>query len=171
MFPARIELATFRVWGGRDNHYTTETTVYKKGRVRGIIGILSLGHTRIFILLVWCDTYLTLGLATRKSCPCGTDFRSGAGLVSLATALKACAGLWCYRCLWCCGFPLWSLWLVVHLQVQASTVFLSLCSCCLWRVARPFLGPARQGLTSAVFFFFFRQYAAGLYGENCYFIG
>ena len=27
MFPARIELATFRVWGGRDNHYTTETTV------------------------------------------------------------------------------------------------------------------------------------------------
>ena len=26
MFPARFELATFRVWGGRDNHYTTETT-------------------------------------------------------------------------------------------------------------------------------------------------
>ena len=25
MFPARIELATFRVLGGRDNHYTTET--------------------------------------------------------------------------------------------------------------------------------------------------
>ena len=29
MFPARFELATFRVWGGRDNHYTTETTVTK----------------------------------------------------------------------------------------------------------------------------------------------
>ena len=29
MFPARFELATFRVWGGRDNHYTTETTVKK----------------------------------------------------------------------------------------------------------------------------------------------
>ena len=28
MFPARFELATFRVLGGRDNHYTTETTVY-----------------------------------------------------------------------------------------------------------------------------------------------
>ena len=28
--------------GGRDNHYTTETAVYEKGRVRGIIGILSL---------------------------------------------------------------------------------------------------------------------------------
>ena len=27
MFPARLELATFRVWGGRDNHYTTETGV------------------------------------------------------------------------------------------------------------------------------------------------
>ena len=27
LFPARIELATFRVWGGRDNHYTTETTL------------------------------------------------------------------------------------------------------------------------------------------------
>ena len=25
LFPARIELATFRVSGGRDNHYTTET--------------------------------------------------------------------------------------------------------------------------------------------------
>ena len=25
LFPARIELATFRVLGGRDNHYTTET--------------------------------------------------------------------------------------------------------------------------------------------------
>ena len=28
-FPARFELATFQVWGGRDNHYTTETTVNK----------------------------------------------------------------------------------------------------------------------------------------------
>ena len=26
MFPARLELATFRVLGGRDNHYTTETS-------------------------------------------------------------------------------------------------------------------------------------------------
>ena len=47
MFPARFELATFRVLGGRDNHYTTETTVHNKGRVRGIIGILSLGRTQI----------------------------------------------------------------------------------------------------------------------------
>ena len=29
MFPARFELATFRVWGGRDNRYTTETNVNK----------------------------------------------------------------------------------------------------------------------------------------------
>ena len=27
MFPAGLEPATFRVWGGRDNHYTTETSV------------------------------------------------------------------------------------------------------------------------------------------------
>ena len=27
MFPAGLEPATFRVWGGRDNHYTTETVV------------------------------------------------------------------------------------------------------------------------------------------------
>ena len=53
MFPARFELATFRVLGGRDNHYTTETAVYDKGRVWGIIGILSLGRTRKFIPLVW----------------------------------------------------------------------------------------------------------------------
>ena len=26
VFPARLELVTFRVLGGRDNHYTTETT-------------------------------------------------------------------------------------------------------------------------------------------------
>ena len=49
MFPARIELATFRVFGGRDNHYTTETAVYDKSRVRGIIGF---GCTRKFIPLV-----------------------------------------------------------------------------------------------------------------------
>ena len=53
MFPARFELATFRVLGGRDNHYTTETTVYNKGRVRGIIGILSLGRKCKFIPLLW----------------------------------------------------------------------------------------------------------------------
>ena len=32
--------------------------------------------------------------------------------------------------------------------------FPSFCSCCLWRVARPFLGPAHQGLTFLHFFFF-----------------
>ena len=53
MFPARFELATFRVLGGRDNHYTKETTVYNKGRVQGIIGILSLGRNRKFIPLLW----------------------------------------------------------------------------------------------------------------------
>ena len=26
VFLAGLEPATFRVWGGRDNHYTTETT-------------------------------------------------------------------------------------------------------------------------------------------------
>ena len=35
MFPARFELATFRVLGGRDNHYTTETTVCNRCKVRG----------------------------------------------------------------------------------------------------------------------------------------
>ena len=53
LFPARIELATFRVLSGRDNHYTTETAVHDKGRVRGIIGILSHECTRKFIPLVW----------------------------------------------------------------------------------------------------------------------
>ena len=31
MFPAGLEPATFRVLGGRDNHYTTETTVVGEG--------------------------------------------------------------------------------------------------------------------------------------------
>ena len=30
MFPAGLEPATFRVWGGRDNHYTTETSVNRE---------------------------------------------------------------------------------------------------------------------------------------------
>ena len=37
MFPARIELATFRVLGGRDNHYTTETTMEQTGKVRDLL--------------------------------------------------------------------------------------------------------------------------------------
>ena len=53
MFPARFELATFRVLCGRDNHYTTETTVHNKGRVRGIIGMLTLECKRKFIPLLW----------------------------------------------------------------------------------------------------------------------
>ena len=53
MFPARFERATFRVLGRRDNHYTTETTVYNKGKVRGIIDILFLGRTGKFILPLW----------------------------------------------------------------------------------------------------------------------
>ena len=52
MFPARFDLAPFRVLGGRYNHYTTETTVYNKGKIRGIIVILSLGRRRKFILLL-----------------------------------------------------------------------------------------------------------------------
>ena len=53
MFTARFELATFRVLGGRDNHYTTETTVQNNGKVRGIIGILSFGRTGKIILPLW----------------------------------------------------------------------------------------------------------------------
>ena len=37
MFPARIELATFRVLGGRDNHYTTETAMKQMGKVRDLV--------------------------------------------------------------------------------------------------------------------------------------
>ena len=53
MFSTRFELVTFRVLGGRDNHYTTETTVCNKVKVRETIGILSLGRTRKFIPLLW----------------------------------------------------------------------------------------------------------------------
>ena len=30
LFPAGLEPATFRVWGGRDNHYTTETDMIEE---------------------------------------------------------------------------------------------------------------------------------------------
>ena len=33
MFPAGLEPATFRVLGGRDNHYTTETTLKFLGKI------------------------------------------------------------------------------------------------------------------------------------------
>ena len=34
MFPARLELTTFRVLGGRDNHYTTETTIHERWKIK-----------------------------------------------------------------------------------------------------------------------------------------
>ena len=37
MFPAGLEPATFRVWGGRDNHYTTETTMKKQGSLSRVL--------------------------------------------------------------------------------------------------------------------------------------
>ena len=52
MFPARLELATFRVWGGRDNHYTTETTTKKWGLCNWFtmwIELASLGQWRLLI--------------------------------------------------------------------------------------------------------------------------
>ena len=36
MFPAGLEPATFRVWGGRDNHYTTETTVKHNWSIKNL---------------------------------------------------------------------------------------------------------------------------------------
>ena len=41
VFPARLELATFRVLGGRDNHYTTESRG-KTGEFLRLIYIITL---------------------------------------------------------------------------------------------------------------------------------
>ena len=38
LFPAGIEPATLRVWGARDNHYTTETKLPKIDFLRKIYG-------------------------------------------------------------------------------------------------------------------------------------
>ena len=40
MFPAGLEPATFRVWGGRDNHYTTETVTERNLNINEPIGKL-----------------------------------------------------------------------------------------------------------------------------------
>ena len=40
MFPAGLEPATFRVWGGRDNHYTTETITERNLKINEPIGKL-----------------------------------------------------------------------------------------------------------------------------------
>ena len=43
-FPAGLEPATFRVWGGRDNHYTTETSVKRS----------NLQRKHLWATLRWC---------------------------------------------------------------------------------------------------------------------
>ena len=40
MFPAGLEPATFRVWGGRDNHYTTETVIEQSLNINEPVGKL-----------------------------------------------------------------------------------------------------------------------------------
>ena len=40
MFPAGLEPATFRVWGGRDNHYTTETVTERTSNMNKPVGKL-----------------------------------------------------------------------------------------------------------------------------------
>ena len=40
MFPAGLEPATFRVWGGRDNHYTTETATEEGLNINEPVGKL-----------------------------------------------------------------------------------------------------------------------------------
>ena len=40
MFPDGLEPATFRVWGGRDNHYTTETITERDLKINEPIGKL-----------------------------------------------------------------------------------------------------------------------------------
>ena len=37
VFPARLELATFRVLGGRDNHYTTETVPTEDSHAKALL--------------------------------------------------------------------------------------------------------------------------------------
>ena len=115
-------------------------------------------------------TYLTLYLATREFYPCGRIFSFGNWLSKCRRFFKACSCHRYYRLLWCCGF-FWSCaWLVVHLEVQASTF----CKCLfLQSLAGPpsLFGPCPSGLNLfAGFFFFFCQYAAGLYGKNRYFV-
>ena len=45
MFPAGLEPATFRVWGGRDNHYTTETVIEQRLNINEPVGKLYAVHT------------------------------------------------------------------------------------------------------------------------------
>ena len=40
MFPAGLEPATFRVWSGRDNHYTTETLTERNVNISELLGKL-----------------------------------------------------------------------------------------------------------------------------------
>ena len=45
LFPAGLEPATFRVLGGRDNHYTTETTLNKLGPDNEVFRMILWGLT------------------------------------------------------------------------------------------------------------------------------
>ena len=52
MFPAGLEPATFRVWGGRNDHYTTETMTELKLNIEVPVGKpCTLYIVPIFLLL------------------------------------------------------------------------------------------------------------------------
>ena len=67
LFPPRIELGTFRVWGERDNHYTTET--YERSYFLGI----SIRYFAVFVVEFALCSYVITNVCCRfDSCssPC-----------------------------------------------------------------------------------------------------
>ena len=58
MIPARLELATFRVLGGRDNHYTTESHDYCL-EFWDVIVIIQLDNSKNAKKILTASTYQT----------------------------------------------------------------------------------------------------------------
>ena len=54
MFPAEIEPATFRVLGGRDNHYTTETAVNVRRSIKNLFAKIHISYYTF-----WCVVLAT----------------------------------------------------------------------------------------------------------------
>ena len=58
MFPAGLEPATFRVWGGRDNHYTTETALVELWTFKDFMSLHSLYAVLSVYFLFFFSFYL-----------------------------------------------------------------------------------------------------------------
>ena len=79
VFPARIELATFRVLGGRDNHYTTETSATTENEINVIkpLTLCFLPRARAIDSMFWDSRMILVNCLTSEyTATCRNSFKN-----------------------------------------------------------------------------------------------